>query len=60
MSAELLDQGLDIFCGAKPVGHVVREKAIGPTDGLMGGRETQDIQRGQKLFLLRGYENIKS
>lgn len=60
MSAELLYQGLDIFCGAKPVGHVVSEEVSVPTDHLMGGGETKDTQRDQKLFLLKSYKNIKS
>lgn len=36
MSAELLYQRLYVFCGAKPIGHVVREEAVIPTDSLMG------------------------
>lgn len=61
MSAELLYERLYVFCGAKPVGHVVREEAIGPTDCLRGrGGDTKDIQRDQMLFLLKIYKNIQA
>lgn len=36
MSAELLHQRLHVFCGAKPVGHVIREEAVVPTHSLKG------------------------
>lgn len=54
MSAELLYQRLYIFRGAKPVGHVVREEAITPTDSLMGdegGEKTKNIQEIKSCFL---------
>lgn len=36
MSTELLHQRLHVLCGAKPVGHVIREEAIVPTHSLKG------------------------
>lgn len=60
MSAELLYQRLYIFRGAKPVGHVVREEAITPTDSLMRGQGSEKTKYPRDQKFLKSYENIKS